>query len=254
MSLMSEYKKLKDETARLQTALTEAERVSDGLHAAVLMGSKHTEALERERDDYKALAERRGEALKGCCSRIGDTWHRLGCEAFQRPFGECDQACVEARAAIDGTPMTKCTEALRLLERIDTARHECGDHCNYLAKMGSACEHMDEVLAAIADIPAFLANPPACDAEKAVLVAALRRLTDAADKEFKSTGVGLDITEALSALADTSPAVAALLAQREVLERCQAYIHNVLCSEADEEDCKEEICLAARDVLALGRM
>ena len=74
--------------------------------------------LQGRGDDYKAesevsfarakraeaLAERRGEALKGCCSRIGDTWHRLGCEAFQRPFGECDQACVEARAAIDATP------------------------------------------------------------------------------------------------------------------------------------------------------
>jgi len=39
-------------------------------------------------------------ALKGCCSRIGDKWHRLGCEAFSQPFGECDYACVQARAAI----------------------------------------------------------------------------------------------------------------------------------------------------------
>ena len=39
-------------------------------------------------------------ALEGCCSRIGDKWHRLGCEAFSQPFGECDYACVQARAAI----------------------------------------------------------------------------------------------------------------------------------------------------------
>ena len=51
------------------------------------------------------------------------------------------------------------SEARRLLERIDTARRGCGDHCNYLAKMGSACDHMDDVLAAIADIPAYLAQP-----------------------------------------------------------------------------------------------
>jgi hypothetical protein len=40
------------------------------------------------------------EALEGVGSRIGGIWHRLGCEAFQRPYGECDYACVQARAAL----------------------------------------------------------------------------------------------------------------------------------------------------------
>ena len=39
-------------------------------------------------------------ALEGCCSRIGDKWHRLGCLAFSRLYGECDYACVQAHAAI----------------------------------------------------------------------------------------------------------------------------------------------------------
>ena len=60
---------LEAENARLQERVTETEHTSDGLHAAVLMGSKHTKALEAERDGYKTLAEQRGEALEKVVSR-----------------------------------------------------------------------------------------------------------------------------------------------------------------------------------------
>ncbi|KKM26304.1 hypothetical protein LCGC14_1586060, partial [marine sediment metagenome] len=140
---------------------------------------REVDLLKRERDDYKALAERRGEALKSCCSRIGDTWHRLGCEAFQRPFGECDQACVEARAAID----------------------------------------------------AFLADTPAQEARKTVLVAALQALEWARPFDqwghkdvcircgsWKELGRHQEGCPTAQALADTSPAAAALLAQGKALK------------------------------------
>jgi hypothetical protein len=81
--------------ARLQAALTEAERVGDGLHAAVLMGSRHTEAIERERDGYKALAERRGEMLTDSATAIHSDRRHEG------RFWDCDLwGCSGARAAL----------------------------------------------------------------------------------------------------------------------------------------------------------
>ena len=67
--------------------------LSEAYGVAWKLAGYHAERI-RERDGYK-------EALKGCCSRIGGKWHRLGCEAFQRPYGECDYACVQARKAIE---------------------------------------------------------------------------------------------------------------------------------------------------------
>ena len=49
--------KVQRERDALQARVEEAERVSEGLHAAVLMGSEYTKELE-------ALAERRKEALE----------------------------------------------------------------------------------------------------------------------------------------------------------------------------------------------
>jgi hypothetical protein len=108
-------------------------------------------------------------------------------------------------------------EARRLLGRIDTARRECGDHCNYLAKIGSACEHMDDVLAAIADIPAFLAQPEPA-AREAVLVKTLNELLMSLEPNpppFTRSDFRSILRDARAAIANTSPAAAALLARGE---------------------------------------
>ena len=96
-----------------------------------------------------------------------------------------------------------------------------------------------------------------CDAEKAVLVEAAQRVWDTIPATFDGPEaeehsralVALNV-----ALTLISPAAKALLAREGelvvALERCQAYIHNVLCLEVDEEDCKEEICLDARAALS----
>ena len=108
------------------------------------------------------------------------------------------------------------SEARRLLERIDAARRECGDHCNYQAKIGSACEHMDEVLAVIADIPDFLAQPEPAAREAAK--------PEHDRKELRCSRCWYRFCGSCSHNcphchpADTSLAAAALLAQGEALE------------------------------------
>ena len=95
---------LEAENARLQERVKEAEQISDGLHAAVLMGSEHTKALERERDGYKARDKLRGEALGWAIHELENAantrldelrnWmHRLDFEELER-----------ARAAIAISP------------------------------------------------------------------------------------------------------------------------------------------------------
>ena len=140
------------------------------------------------------------------------------------------------------------SEARRLLERIDAARRECGDHCNYQAKIGSACEHMDEVLAVIADIPDFLAQPEPAAREAAYVGAlqecqrlAIERIQNA-DSAVKKDIYAADAlmgiaTIARRALADTSPAAAALLAQGEKAEVYRIALRNLVgfCKAAQME-------------------
>ena len=166
---------LRAENARLQEHVKETMRVSDGLHAAVLMGSQYTEELERERDGYKALAERRREALEGA---------RMLCMNDHAYDNETSQVF----------------EAVQVINRA-------------------------------------LADPPAQEARKTVLVEALQALEWARPFDqwghkdvcircgsWKELGRHQEGCPTAQALADVSPAAAALLAQRAKLERlAQAY-------------------------------
>ncbi|KKL83650.1 hypothetical protein LCGC14_1972610 [marine sediment metagenome] len=97
MSLMSEYKKLKDENARLQ------ERVEEAKRAMKKPGWENHLEMRR----YKTLAERRKQAMVGLMKDMhtGTSMQNrgslgpggLGCG---RPCLTCDTA----RAAIDATP------------------------------------------------------------------------------------------------------------------------------------------------------
>ncbi len=99
--------------------------------------------------------------------------------------------------------MTKCTEALRLLERWS----EWWDY-----GLGQARPVLD-------DTRAFLADTPACDAEKAVLVSALEgaRMLCMNDHAYDNeTSQVFEAVQVINrALADTPPAAAALLVQGE---------------------------------------
>jgi hypothetical protein len=112
---------------------------------------------------------------------------------------------------------TKCT-ARKLLERLSTP--------------GAS---VDKLLV-YKDIDAFLADPPACDAEKAVLVKALkecqqlaidriRTVDEAVKKDVYAADALMGIaTLSRRALANTSPAAAALLAQgKATLAALQKY-------------------------------
>jgi hypothetical protein len=87
--------------------------------------------------------------------------------------------------------------------------------------------------AVIFAIDAFLADTPACDAEKAVLVKELKRCVHviglAANQiapEYRGKGNVYDeaVGSAVTVLADLSPAAAALLAQGEALEMLWDYM------------------------------
>ena len=80
--------------ARLQERVEEAEERGDGYK------SESETSFARARR-AEALAERRKEALIGVGSRIGNKWHLHSCQAPQEPYGECNYACVHARAAIE---------------------------------------------------------------------------------------------------------------------------------------------------------
>lgn len=92
---------LEAENARLQERVKELE---DEQERRSEDHSKWLGGVYRQRDGYKARDKLRGKALEGVGSRIGDKWHRIGCEAFEKPYGECDYACFQARAAIDALP------------------------------------------------------------------------------------------------------------------------------------------------------
>ena len=122
--------------------------------------------------------------------------------------------------------MTKCTEARRLLERAVVALRFYANPRNWKeddwgmlsvvqgAAYGKPTEKAQRVKRAI---DAFLADTPACDAEKAALVAALEdaRMLCMNDHAYDNeTSQVFEAVQVINrALADRPPAAAALLPQ-----------------------------------------
>ena len=112
--------------------------------------------------------------------------------------------------------MTKCTEALRLKEALNNmwGLHHGFSHKGHLNRDSCPATSCHEARSAI---DAFLAAPSACDAEKAVLVAALEdaRMLCMNDHAYDNeTSQVFEAVQVINrALADRPPAAAALLPQ-----------------------------------------
>ena len=153
--------------------------------------------------------------------------------------------------------MTKCTEALRLLREVPHA-YKCSTYdegADVPVDDGRCDCHR-------VAIDAFLADPSACDAEKAVLVAALEdaRMLCMNDHAYDNeTSQVFEAVQVINrALADTPSAAAALLAQGERLEEALKLLRSVVetrgcpyCGWADgrhpQKDCPYRAALAPRE-------
>jgi hypothetical protein len=105
---------LEAENARLQTALTKAEAEVTRLGTQTIVWASWLQ-MRDERDRYKALAERRGEALNNMWGLHHGFSHKGHLNRDTCPATSCQ----DARAAIDATPEAR--------EKVPQGCETCGD-------------------------------------------------------------------------------------------------------------------------------